>query len=155
MSIKEIKDLIKFISESNLNEVTVETDQIKLSIKRSFDTTGSSSTYIPTLQPLVLTSNQQPVSIRNQQESGSESNIFKIKAPMIGTFYSSANPDSPPFVSIGDKIVKGQKLCIIEAMKLFNEIESDVSGILIEILVENASPVEYDQGLFIIEPIDR
>lgn len=154
MSIAEIKDLIKFISDSNLNEVTLETGQIKLSIKRSFDGT-TSSTYIPALQTFALPSKQETVSIRDQQASSSEPSYVKIKAPMIGTFYSSANPDTPAFVNIGDKIVKGQKLCIIEAMKLFNDIESDVSGILIDVLIDNASPVEYDQDLFIIEPIDK
>lgn len=150
MNINEIKDIIKFISDSNLSEVTVETDQIKLSIKRSFDG-ATSSTYIPSLQTLALPSQQEAVSISHQQELS----YVKIKAPMIGTFYSSPNSDSPAFVSIGDKIVKGQKLCIIEAMKLFNEIESEVSGILIDVLIDNASPVEYDQDLFIIEPIDK
>lgn len=153
MNINEIKDLIKFISDSSLNELTLETDQIKLSIKRSFEGTVN-STYIPTLQTLALPSNQQTVSIRHQQRPSTDSNYVKIKAPMIGTFYASPNPESPSFVSIGDRVIKGQKLCIIEAMKLFNDIESDLSGIVVDILVDNASPVEYDQDLFIIEPID-
>ena len=76
----------------------------------------------------------------------------EIKSPMIGTFYRSANPDSPPFVSVGDKVTKGQTVCIIEAMKLFNEIESEVSGTIVKAMLENASPVEYDQALFVVEP---
>ena len=76
----------------------------------------------------------------------------EIKSPMIGTFYRTANPDSPPFVSVGDKITKGQTVCIIEAMKLFNEIESEVSGTIVKAMVENSSPVEYDQVLFVVEP---
>jgi acetyl-CoA carboxylase biotin carboxyl carrier protein len=75
-----------------------------------------------------------------------------IKSPMIGTFYRSGNPDSPPFVSVGDKVTKGQTVCIIEAMKLFNEIESEVSGTIVKVLVENSTPVEYDQALFVVEP---
>lgn len=75
-----------------------------------------------------------------------------IKSPMIGTFYRSGNPDSPPFVSVGDKVSKGQTVCIIEAMKLFNEIESEVSGTIVKVMTENASPVEYDQVLFVVEP---
>ena len=76
----------------------------------------------------------------------------EIKSPMIGTFYRTANPDSPPFISIGDKVSKGQTVCIIEAMKLFNEIESEVSGTIVKVMVENSSPVEYDQVLFVVEP---
>lgn len=85
-------------------------------------------------------------------EATSGKKTVDIKSPMIGTFYRSGNPDQPPFVSVGDKVTKGQTLCIIEAMKLFNEIESEVSGTLVKVNVENASPVEYDQVLFVVEP---
>jgi acetyl-CoA carboxylase biotin carboxyl carrier protein len=86
------------------------------------------------------------------EKPAASSTTLDIKSPMIGTFYRTANPDSPPFVSVGDKITKGQTVCIIEAMKLYNEIEAEVSGTLVKVMIENATPVEYDQVLFIVEP---
>ncbi len=91
-----------------------------------------------------------PAALQKPAVSGKKT--VEIKSPMIGTFYRSANPDSPPFVSVGDKISKGQTVCIIEAMKLFNEIESEVSGTIVKVMVESSSPVEYDQVLFVVEP---
>lgn len=156
MNVKDIKDLIKFITESGLSEVNLETQEIKLFIKRSSDAKGN-DTYVSNVQrvhqPLAL-----PVDILEntstppQPVSFKEANYVKVKSPMIGTFYSSPNPDSPPFVKIGDRIEKGQKLCVIEAMKLFNEIESEVSGTIVKMLADNASPVEYDQELFLVDP---
>ena len=89
---------------------------------------------------------------KTEKPAAAGKNTVDIKSPMIGTFYRSSNPDSPPFVSVGDKITKGQVVCIIEAMKLFNEIESEVSGTIVKATIENSSPVEYDQVLFVVEP---
>ena len=93
-----------------------------------------------------------PAALKQEKAAAPGKKTSDIKSPMIGTFYRSANPDSAPFVSVGDKIAKGQTLCVIEAMKLFNEIESEVSGTLVKVMIENATPVEYDQVLFVVEP---
>ena len=162
MKTSEIRDLIDFISKSGLNEVNIETKELKLSIKREPDQKVFKSTPMmtqaalpmaPATAPLPaaapLTAKETPSA---PASSGSGKKTADIKSPMIGTFYRSGNPDSPPLVSIGDKISKGQSVCIIEAMKLFNEIESEVSGTIVKVMVENASPVEYDQVLFVVEP---
>lgn len=155
MNIEEIKDLIKFLSSSNLDEINIETAELKLSIKKTprtgttlyrGDQTGA--------QALPTHEDRKMIPLEQTPEDTSKSRVIKIKSPMVGTFYSSQNPDSPPFVKIGDKITKGQKLCIIEAMKLFNEIESEVNGMVVNVLLDNASPVEYAQELFWVKPID-
>ncbi|MEM7108428.1 MAG: acetyl-CoA carboxylase biotin carboxyl carrier protein [Bacteroidota bacterium] len=160
MKAKEIRDLIDFIAQTGLNEVNIETEEIKLAIKRAPDVktkiveTGIAPVPTPAAPtqaaPIATTQAEAPKEEANKQESGG--NYIEVKSPMIGTFYRSANPDSPAFVSVGDKIEKGQTVCIVEAMKLFNEIESEVSGTVVKVMVENASPVEYDQVLFLVDP---
>lgn len=156
MKTSEIRDLIDFIAHSGLNEVDIETKEIKLHVKREPDQKVlKSSTHMMATQPVavqapqVTTTAQQP---SGKAEKAAGKATVDIKSPMIGTFYRSSNPDSPPFVSVGDKISKGQTVAIIEAMKLFNEIESEVSGTIVKAMVENSSPVEYDQVLFVVEP---
>ena len=167
MKAKEIQELIDFIAKSGLEEVNIETEQFKLKVKRN-----SPPQYKfpePVYQPAPLVANpsvataplpqiiQAPVTppastAPTPSATGNEAQYVTIKSPMIGTFYRSSNPDAPMFVNVGDDVKKGQTVCIIEAMKLFNEIESEVSGKIVKILVENASPVEYDQPLFLVDP---
>jgi acetyl-CoA carboxylase biotin carboxyl carrier protein len=159
MKTSEIRDLIDFISKSGLNEVNIETSELKLNVKREPDQKVFKST--PVAAPMVVAPSASasapaatPSAPKATQaaEPASGKKTLEIKSPMIGTFYRTANPDSPPFVSVGDKVSKGQTVCIIEAMKLFNEIESEVSGTIVKVMVENATPVEYDQILFVVEP---
>ena len=164
MNTTEIRDLIDFIAKSGLNEVNIETKELKLHVKREPDQKIFKSS--PVAAPPAIASMATPLSTAAEhlaqhtapppapktspETSGKKT--AEIKSPMIGTFYRSSSPDSPPFVSVGDKVTKGQTVCIIEAMKLFNEIESEVSGTIVKALVENATPVEYDQVLFVVEP---
>jgi len=155
MKTSEIRDLIDFISKSGLNEVNIETKELKLSVKREPDQKVFKSTPVVTASVAPVTTAIAPVTQAPRAElpvAPTAKKTAEIKSPMIGTFYRSGNPDTPPFVSVGDKITKGQAVCIIEAMKLFNEIESEVSGTIVKVMVENASPVEYDQVLFVVEP---
>ncbi len=154
MKTSEIRDLIDFIAESGLNEVNIETKELKLHVKREPDQKVFKSSPAPLAMaaapavsiaaPAAAPKAEKPVTVGTKTAD--------IKSPMIGTFYRTGNPDSPPFVSVGDKVTKGQTVCIIEAMKLFNEIESEVSGTIVKAMVENSSPVEYDQVLFVVEP---
>lgn len=167
MELKEIKELIKLVSEAGVSEVEVERGDFKLAIKKTEEKTvvvqQSQPAYVPPAPvaaapvapvapppaaPAVQTERMESVS----SAPASNTNFITIKSPMIGTFYKSPSPDKPPFVQVGDEIKPGKVLCIIEAMKLFNEIESEVSGKIVKVLVENASPVEYDQPLFLVEP---
>ena len=164
MKTSEIRDLIDFIAKSGLNEVNIETQVLKLHVKREPDQKVFKST--PVMAPAVAAAPTAPVQAQLAAAAGtpaatpkaetapaaSGKKTVEIKSPMIGTFYRSGNPDQPPFVSVGDKISKGQTVCIIEAMKLFNEIESEVSGTIVKAMVENSTPVEYDQVLFVVEP---
>ena len=163
MKTTEIRDLIDFISKTGLNEVNIETAELKLHVKREPDQKIFKSTPImasmpaaTSVAPTTQATSSSPTSTSpakaEKAETASGKKTIEIKSPMIGTFYRSANPDSPPFVSVGDKVSKGQTVCIIEAMKLFNEIESEVSGTIVKALVENSTPVEYDQVLFVVEP---
>ncbi|GGH13056.1 acetyl-CoA carboxylase biotin carboxyl carrier protein [Mucilaginibacter phyllosphaerae] len=158
MDIKQIQDLIRFVSKSGVNEVSIEQENFKITIK-----TNEAPTYvnasIPAPQPLAAAAAPQPslpVTAAPAAEAApavaDTSNLITVKSPMIGTFYRSSSPDKPLFVNVGDEISTGSVLCIIEAMKLFNEIESEVSGRIVKVLVDNASPVEYDQPLFLVEP---
>lgn len=159
MKAKEIQELLDFISSSGLAEVNIETEQFKISVKKHAEVTaGPLTQYITAPQQMAAPQQvQQPVA--NQQVEAkvekiadpAAKNIITIKSPMIGTFYRSNKPDIPPFINVGDEISVGQAVCIIEAMKLFNEIEAEISGKVVKILVENATPVEYDQPLFQIE----
>jgi acetyl-CoA carboxylase biotin carboxyl carrier protein len=154
MKTSEIRDLIDFIAQSGLNEVDIETKELKLHVKREPDQKVLKSTASVMAAPAAAPSAVvAPVAAPIKVEApAATKNSVEIKSPMIGTFYRTANPDSPPFISVGDKVTKGQTVCIIEAMKLFNEIESEVSGTIVKAMVENSSPVEYDQVLFVVEP---
>lgn len=169
MKAKEIQELIDFIAKSGLDEVNIETEQFKISVKRNSNTaykTVESVQYpvTPVITPTTLAPgfphqatqqvNTTPGSSTQTApvSESKENKYIEVKSPMIGTFYRSSNPDSPVFVNVGDDVKPGQTVCIIEAMKLFNEIESEVSGKIVKVLVENASPVEYDQPLFLVDP---
>jgi len=163
MDIKEIKNLIKFVAKYKVSEVKLEIGEIKVSIK-----TGLSSNSIE-LRPPVSSFTQsentisrelnQQKNIDNTEDFSVNSNdlqnekLLTIKSPIIGTFYIKPSPDKPPFVSVGSEVKEGEVLCVIEAMKLFDEIESDIQGKIVKILVEDSTPVEFDEPLFLIEPI--
>lgn len=161
MKTVEIRDLIDFISKSGLNEVNIETKELKLHVKREPDQKIFKSSPVPVVSSAAVTPVSQAQTIQPPAKTekaaveapvASGKKTVEIKSPMIGTFYRSGSPETPAFVSVGDKVTKGQTVCIIEAMKLFNEIESEVSGTIIRAAVENSSPVEYDQVLFVVEP---
>jgi acetyl-CoA carboxylase biotin carboxyl carrier protein len=160
MKSKEIRDLIDFISQSELNEVNIETTDFKISVKKSPDIhVNSSEMILPktnlksnVVQPSVNTEEKGSDEVVKEEKKEEKKNLKEIKSPMIGTFYRSPNPDSPSFVEVGDHIKPGQTVCIIEAMKLFNEIEAEISGTIVEILIDNATPVEFDQPLFLVDP---
>ncbi|UXP30615.1 acetyl-CoA carboxylase biotin carboxyl carrier protein [Reichenbachiella agarivorans] len=157
MKVKEIRDLIDFLSSTGLEEVNIETEEFKIKVKRSSETQVVEKMVASAPSPVAVAPAPvaAPVAAAPAATAAapkSEGNYLTIKSPMIGTFYRSANPESPEFVSIGDKVSAGDPVCIIEAMKLFNEIESEVSGTIVKVLVENAQPVEYDQPLFLVDP---
>ncbi len=162
MKAKEIQDLIDFIAKSGLNKVNIETEEFKISVKREPD---QQITYVkesaaapvaapaaPVAAPQALPAAAPAPAAAAPAATSDESRYVAIKAPMIGTFYRASSPEAPIFVNVGDEVKKGQVICIIEAMKLFNEIESEVSGKIVKVLVDNASPVEYDQPLFLVDP---
>jgi acetyl-CoA carboxylase biotin carboxyl carrier protein len=155
MDIKQIQDLIRFVSKSGVNEVSIEQNDFKITIKTTQVQTVVNATlpeaHTAVAAPVAVTA--APVHVPATAPVADTSNYITVKSPMIGTFYRSASPDKPLFVNVGDEIKPGSVVCIIEAMKLFNEIESEVSGRIVKILVDNASPVEYDQPLFLVEPI--
>ncbi len=163
MKAKEIQELISFLSESGLEEVNIETDNFKVSIKRSAEQqviAAPVAQAAPAPAPIAAAPAAVPQAApapAPAADSGGDApatngNLVEIKSPMIGTFYRSANPESPAFVEVGSSIKTGDAVCIIEAMKLFNEIESEVSGKIVKVLVDNAQPVEYDQPLFLVDP---
>jgi acetyl-CoA carboxylase biotin carboxyl carrier protein len=152
MKAKEIQELIDYISNSGLAEVKIKTEEFELSIKKYADQgpvriVESVPAPVAPIAPAHI-----PAPVAVQPPVVTQSNLLEIKSPMIGTFYLTPNPDSPVFVSEGDTIKAGQTVCIIEAMKLFNEIDSEISGKIVKILVANATPVEYDQPLFLVDP---
>nr|WP_321221385.1 acetyl-CoA carboxylase biotin carboxyl carrier protein [uncultured Psychroserpens sp.] len=160
MDIKEIQNLIKFVAKSGASEVKLEMDDIKITIRTGADDKGESTTYvqqIPVNQPVAqaLPAAAQPVATVTTEAApavAEDSKYITIKSPIIGTFYRKPSPDKPMFVEVGTPIGEGDVLCVIEAMKLFNEIESEVSGKIVKILVDDASPVEFDQPLFLVDP---
>ncbi len=159
METKDIQKLIDFISQSGLDEVNIETSELKLAIKRYSNAAPvavqAQPTYVAPAPVAAPAPAQQVASVAPVTAApavAEASNLITIKSPMIGTFYRSAGPDKPNFVDAGDEVSTGKVVCIIEAMKLFNEIESEVSGKIVKILVENATPVEFDQPLFLVEP---
>jgi len=160
MDIKQIQDLIRFVAKSGVNEVSIEQNEFKITIKTNQAATIVHAN-VPAEQPVVTYAPQPVAQVAAPAETAAApaapatedtSKYITVKSPMIGTFYRSSSPDKPLFVNVGDEISAGTVLCIIEAMKLFNEIESEVSGRIVKVLVDNASPVEYDQPLFLVEP---
>jgi acetyl-CoA carboxylase biotin carboxyl carrier protein len=156
MNIKEVEELIRFVSKANISEVELETKDIKLVIKTN---KAAEVTYqqVPMAMPAAPAPARPAAPAESSapaapQAAGDDSKHVIIKSPMIGTFYRSSGPDKAPFVNVGDKIEKGKVICIIEAMKLFNEIEAEVSGTVVKFLLNDASPVEYDQPLFLVDP---
>lgn len=166
MDFKQIQELIKLVNRSTIGELSIEEGDFKITIKQKEEPVpiySSGPAPIPTFAaapPPAQISAPAPQSApaTNNTNGGSDAppkqsdNLITIKSPMIGTFYRSAGPDKPAFVNIGDEVTVGKTVCIIEAMKLFNEIESEVKGTIVKVLVEDASPVEYDQPLFLVEP---
>ena len=156
MDLKEIQNLIKFVSNSGVAEVKLEMDDVKITIKTTVEGTSPEITYLqqapvaqaaPQAAPAPVAA--APVAAAPAAEN---SNYITVKSPMIGTFYRKPSPDKPMFVEVGSNISKGDVVCVIEAMKLFNEIESEVSGKIVKILVDDMSPVEFDQPLFLVDP---
>ena len=153
MDIKQIQDLIKFVAKSGVNEVSIEEKDFKITIKTTQEPTYVNANLPVAQQMQVVPQAPAPVATPVAAVATDEdSKYILIKSPMIGTFYRSSAPDKPNFANIGDEISVGQPLCIIEAMKLFNEIESEISGKIVKVLVENSQPVEYDQPLFLVDP---
>ncbi len=154
MDIKQIQDLIRFVSKSGVNEVSIEQQDFKITIKTNQPQTASVTTTLPaaTAENTVVPSITVTTPIITAAPVDDTSKYITVKSPMIGTFYRSASPEKPLLANVGDEIKGGDVLCIIEAMKLFNEIESEVSGRIVKVLVDNASPVEYDQPLFLVDP---
>jgi acetyl-CoA carboxylase biotin carboxyl carrier protein len=163
MTTNDIQQLIDFISRSGLDEVNIETSDLKINVKRYGAGPATAAALpaavaqpaapVPSVQPQTAPSTPSATAAPTVSPKADTSNYVTIKSPMIGTFYRSSNPETPAFAEVGDTVSEGKVVCIIEAMKLFNEIESEVSGRIVKVLVENATPVEYDQPLFLVEPI--
>ena len=160
MNIKEIQDLIKFVAKSGVNEVEIEQKDFKIVIKADAER-EQQQIYVqaapqmpaPALAPApVAAAPAAAAPAAPAAAPANDSNLITVKSPMIGTFYRSSGPDKDPFVNVGDSIAVGDTVCIIEAMKLFNEIEAEVSGKIVKVLVYDSSPVEYDQPLFLVDP---
>lgn len=159
MEYKQIQELLKAVNKSNISELSIKDGDFEITIKQA----GPETQYVavqatmPAMQSLPQQSVAAPavtesISAAPPVAATEQANTITIKSPMIGTFYRSSSPDKPAFVGVGDEIKPGQVICIVEAMKLFNEIESEVSGRIVKVLVDDASPVEYDQPLFLVEP---
>ncbi len=162
MDIKEIQSLIKFVAKSGASEVKLETPDLKITIRTGAPSGAAETTVVqqipvaaaPVSVPTPVAPAPEPVAPETPAAAAAEedSKYITIKSPIIGTFYRKPSPDKPPFVEVGDVIAQGDVLCVIEAMKLFNDIESEVSGKIVKILAEDSSPVEFDQPLFLIDP---
>jgi len=159
MKLNEIQELIKFVAKSGVSEVALETKDVKITIRTNGKNRNDQAVFVQQAAPVIQAPVQQvqqqvaqTVAVEAKAPAANDANLITIKSPMIGTFYRSAGPDKPTFVNVGDEIKAGKVLCIIEAMKLFNEIESEVSGRIVKVLVDDATPVEYDQPLFLVEP---
>ena len=165
MELKDIQELIRMVSKLDVSEVELEQEGVKLTIKTSKQQKGEPATQIvhvaaPQAQAPVAAPVHVPATVVNEAAApatpapaaNEEANLVAIKSPMIGTFYRSSGPDKDVFVKVGDKIGAGDVVCIIEAMKLFNEIESEISGEIVKVAIDNATPVEYDQVLFWVKP---
>jgi acetyl-CoA carboxylase biotin carboxyl carrier protein len=157
MDIKQIQELVKLINKTNIGEITIEEEGVKITVKQKKDPVqhiiaGGQSGQVYSAPPPQQTAQLAPPPVITKAEVTKADNYITIKSPMIGTFYRQSGPDKPLFVNVGDEVTVGKVVCIIEAMKLFNEIESEVKGKIVKMLVEDASPVEYDQPLFLVDP---
>ena len=159
MDLKEIQNLIKFVAKSGTSEVKLETDDFKITIKTGSDesvTTVVKQAAVPMQQPVIAAAPPQEVAPAPAAAPPAavteDSKYITVKSPIIGTFYRRPSPDKPLFAEVGQTISEGDVLCVIEAMKLFNEIESEISGKIVKVLVDDASPVEFDQPLFLVDP---
>jgi acetyl-CoA carboxylase biotin carboxyl carrier protein len=164
MDFKQIQELIKMINKSNIGELVIEEKGFKLSIKQKEEpapavyaapVAAAPVAYpaVTAAQPAAQQPATPPAAEKPKAAEQAADNLITIKSPMIGTFYRSSSPGKPPFVEPGDEVNPGKVVCIIEAMKLFNEIESEIKGRIVKVLAEDASPVEYDQPLFLVEPL--
>ncbi len=161
MEYKQIQELIKMINKSSISELSIKDGEFEITIKQETNTIISPAQVYaapiaaPAAPPVVappaqsVTATEAPKA--EEKSQALSDNLHTVKSPMIGTFYRSSAPDKPPFVNVGDEIKPGQAICIVEAMKLFNEIESEISGKIVKVLVDDASPIEYDQPLFLVE----
>lgn len=164
MEFKQIQELLKAVNKSGLSELSIKDGDFEIHIKQAVEANYVSvaGVSMPQVMPQYLPQSaaQMPITVApaasapvvESKEQAEDSNTIIVKSPMIGTFYRSAGPEKPSFVNVGDEIKPGTVLCIVEAMKLFNEIESEVSGRIVKVLIDDASPVEYDQPLFLVEP---
>lgn len=159
MDIKEIQSLIKFVAKSGASEVKLEMKDIKITIRTGSSSDSPETTFVqqipvaqaPMMAPQAMIETAAPAEAAPTKEAEDDKYIT-IKSPIIGTFYRKPSPDKPSFVEVGASINKGDVLCVIEAMKLFNDIESEVSGKIVKVLVDDSSPVEFDQPLFLVDP---
>lgn len=163
MDFKQVQELIKMINKSNIGEVSIEDKDFKITIRQKEENitqvvSAAPASYAmpqvpqPSFAPAALPAASSQPSAPSAAPSASEANLLTIKSPMIGTFYRRPSPDKPNFLEVGDEVTPGKVVCIIEAMKLFNEIESEIKGRVVKILLEDSSPVEYDQPLFLVDP---
>ncbi len=155
MDLREIQALIKFVSTNAVDEVEISQKDFKLLIRKNPAQVVTATVAAPVAQQVIAAPAAPVASAPAAAPAANKpaaDNLITIKSPMVGTFYRSSNPESPAFVNVGDEVKPGKVVCIIEAMKLFNEIESEISGKIVKVLVDNASPVEYDQPLFLVEP---
>jgi len=160
MDYKQIQDLVKMINKSNISELSIKDGEFEITIKQESGLTGTPVyaqpvamaapvAAAPIAAPAAAPSTAAPAA--SEAPAANNDKLHTIKSPMIGTFYRSPSPDKPPFVNVGDEVKQGQPICIVEAMKLFNEIECEVNGRIVKVLVDEASPIEYDQPMFIVE----
>ena len=162
MDLKEIQNLIRFVAKSGASEVKLEMDDVKITIKTGSDDDKGATTFVqhmPAMAPAAPAAAPAPAAPVEAAKPAApapaeddNSKYITIKSPIIGTFYRKPSPDKPTFVEVGKSISEGDVLCVIEAMKLFNEIESDVSGTIVKVLVDDSSPLEFDQPLFLVDP---
>ncbi len=162
MELKEIQNLIKFVAKSGASEVKLEMGDVKITIKTGSDADTTIVQQVPVAAqipqavapsaPAAPAAPEAQASAPSKEIASDDSRYVTIKSPIIGTFYRKPSPDKPPFVEVGDNVGEGDVLCVIEAMKLFNEIESEVSGKIVKVLVDDSSPVEFDQPLFLVDP---
>lgn len=158
MDIKQIQELVKLINKTNIGEITIEEEGVKITVKQKKDpvqhivANAGMPSYAPAPAPAAAAPAAASTPAATKPAEPKADNLVTIKSPMIGTFYRQAGPGKPIFASVGEEVTPGKVVCIIEAMKLFNEIESEVKGKIVKVLVEDASPVEYDQPLFLVDP---